>query len=157
MRKFVADANIGLRILVGKRDIDAASTPEQKAVIQEMVRTTQALIQLVAAGQISLQFPDAVVEEIVFVLQKVYGLDRADVSARVLPLIKAENVESSETIRETLRFFPTVNLDLVDIKLSVISKEQNLPVLTWDKGFSKLTACEYYAPSAIIQPSSESP
>jgi hypothetical protein len=62
---------------------------------------------------------------------------------------EAENVESSKIIRETLRLFSTVNLDLVDIKLSVLSNELAIPVLTWDKGFSKLS-CEYYSPSDVI-------
>ncbi|MFD0672256.1 hypothetical protein [Cohnella sp. GCM10027633] len=148
--KFIADANIGLRILVGNKDIEAASTPELKERQQQIVQDTLTLIRKVAEGKITLKFPDAVVEEMVFVLQKIYGLDRAEISSKILALIEAENVESSETIRETLRQYATVSLDLVDIKLSVESAEQNIPVLTWDKGFSKLSNCEYYAPSDVI-------
>lgn len=150
MTKFIADANIGLRILVGKKDIEAAGTPELKEQLTRIVQNTLTLIYKVSEGKVTLKFPDAVVEEMVFVLQKTYGLSKDEISTKMLGLIEAENVMSSETIRETLRLFPTVNLDLVDIKLSVLSAEQKTPVLTWDKGFSKLSNCEYYAPSDII-------
>lgn len=150
MQKYIADANIGLRILVGGKDIRVADTPERKEELKKMVAATRAVIQKVDKGEISLVFPDAVVEEMVFVLKGIYRLDRGEISSRILGLIEADNVESSETIRETLRQFATFNLDLVDIKLSVLSAEQKHPVLTWDKGFKKLKGCEYYAPSDII-------
>lgn len=150
MTTFLADANIGLRILVGNKDIEAASTPELKQKQQKLIETTIKLIHKVNDGDITLKFIDAVVEEMVFVLQKTYGLSKSEVSNKILGLIESENVESTETIREALRLFPTVNLDIVDIKLSVESAEQNIPVLTWDKDFSKLRNCEHYAPSDVI-------
>lgn len=150
MDKYIADANIGLRLLVGSKDIATAKTAEHKDKLQEMFDYTVKVAEKVEKGEVSLLFPDAVIEEMVFTLKSYYNLDRDVISASILELLEVENVESSATVRETLRQFATVNLDFVDIKLGVLSTEQKLPVLTWDKGFKKLNGCEHYAPSEII-------
>lgn len=149
MQKFIADANIGLRILVGDKDIAAAETSEQAERIRQIVERSHRIARMVDEGKASILFQDAVVVEMVYVLSKYYELPREEISEKILLLLEAENVESSLLIRETLRLFSTVNLDLIDIKLGLLSKELNIPILTWDKGFSKLD-CESYSPSEFI-------
>lgn len=149
MRKYAADANIGLRILVGKHDIDRAKSEEEREAAKRMYRHTRAILQKVNDGKIVLVFPDAVIEEMVFVMDRIYKVPRDKISSMILLLIEADGVEASMTVRETLRLFPTVKLDFVDIKLSIISKELGVPVLTWDKGFKLLDNCEYYVPSDL--------
>jgi Predicted nucleic-acid-binding protein, contains PIN domain len=149
MRRFIADANIGMRILVGDRDIAAAETPEKAEMLRAMYEDTRALLTQVSDGKVTLYFPDAVVEEMIFVLSKVYNLDREYISRKILTLLEADNIESTDTIRRALSQYATTNLDIVDIKLGVLSKELGSPVLTWDKGFSKLNF-EYYSPRDII-------
>lgn len=153
MQKLIGDANIGLRILVGDQDIAAAVSDQQRTRITSMVTDTRALIQHVSEGKIVLVFPDSVVEEMIFVMEKIYKLPRGRIATMILALIEAEGVESSTTIRDTIKLFPVLNLDVVDIKLGVLSKEQGIPVLTWDKGFKLIADCEYYTPSEVIQSS----
>ncbi len=150
MRKFTADANIGLRILVGDQDIAAAVSDAQEEMITSMVTYTKQLVRLINEGKIILVFSDAVVEEMVFVMEKMYKVPRERIAKMITVLIEADGVEASATIRETLKLYPTLKLDLIDIKLSVISKEQGIPVLTWDKGFKVITNCDYYTPKEVI-------
>jgi predicted nucleic-acid-binding protein len=154
MEKFFADANIGLRILVGNTDIAKASSKEAKEKIQQIVNDSVTLINLVNEGKITLLFEDSVVEEMIFVLDKQYRVSRGKISQGLLLLLEAENVEASSTIKTTLRRFSTTNLDINDIKLSVLSNEHGISILTWDKGFAHLD-CENYAPSDIIKKLSE--
>lgn len=150
--KFIADANIGLRILVGNKDIAvAADEDEDKRIAMErIVAQTRAIVQQVAEGKITLYFQDSIVEEMVFVMQKVYNVPRTNISKMILALIEAEGVEASQTIRETVRLYGTINLDLIDIKLYVVSRELGIPLLSWDKGFKKFKDLEYYMPGDIF-------
>ncbi len=150
MQKFTVDANIGLRILVGDQDIAAAVSDAQREKITSMVSYTRQLVQLVNEGKLILVFSDAVVEEMVFVMEKVYKVPRERIAMMISVLIEADGVEASTTIRETLKLYSALKLDLIDIKLSVLSKEQGIPVLTWDQGFKVITDCDYYTPKEVI-------
>jgi len=83
-------------------------------------------------------------------MSRIYNLDRKLTSEKLLALLEADNIVSSDTIRQSIRMYSTLNMDIVDIKLSVLSKEHGNPVLTWDKRFAKLD-CEYYSPRDIIK------
>ncbi|MEF3310839.1 hypothetical protein PV433_18310 [Paenibacillus sp. GYB004] len=149
MQKYAADANIGLRILVGNHDVALAKSDAERAAAELMYLRTRSVLQKVNNGEIVLVFTDAVIEEMVFVMDRIYKVAREKISSMILLLIEADGVEASTTIRDTLRLFAKIKLDFVDIKLSVISKELGIPILTWDKGFKQLDNCEYYAPSEL--------
>lgn len=149
MRQMLADANIGLRILVGQSDIQNAVNDKER-----MHNATREIVQKVYNGEIELLFEDAVVEEMVFVLTKFYRLPRSQVAEGVLVLLQSQNIVSSKIIKETLELYKQIDLDIVDIKLGVISKAQGIPILSWDKGFTKL-ANEYYSPSDLINDHNE--
>ncbi len=149
MKKFVADANIGLRMLVGRADLDAAKSQEERSQILHKIQITHQLMVEVDAGKASLVFDDAVVEEMVFVLRSHYKMPRSDIARSLLLLLDADNVNASDLIRDSVRLYGTTNVDIVDIKLSLLSKSLGVPVLTWDKDFNRLN-CEYYAPTDII-------
>ncbi|XID91589.1 hypothetical protein ACF3MZ_24245 [Paenibacillaceae bacterium WGS1546] len=149
MDKFVADANTGLRMLVGDADLNAAKTPEQRTEILKMNHYSLRLMAEVDEGRTTLVFDDSVIEEMVFTLRSYYKLPRDEISKSLLLLMEADNVETSELIRDTIRLYGTMNIDVVDIKLSLLSKQLNVPVLTWDRDFFKLN-CEHFAPSDII-------
>ncbi|MFC5469998.1 PIN domain-containing protein [Cohnella suwonensis] len=146
--KLLVDANIGLRILVGQHDIDVATSDKQRKNAEFMYEETRKVLVELANGRVVLLFSDAVVEEMIFVLNKSYGRGKAEISHRISALLAVVGIESSTAIREAVKLFGTVNLDIVDIKLSVLSKELGLPVLSWDSGFKPLN-CEYYSPDEL--------
>jgi predicted nucleic-acid-binding protein len=142
MQKLLADANIGLRILRGDKDIEANED------LRVMVEETREIAIKVEDGSLSLVFIDPVVAEMVYVMEKTYKESRQDISELILGLIEADGIESSKSIKEALRIYADTKLDIVDIQLNVLSKDLGIPVLTWDKGFKKLD-CEYYSPSDL--------
>ncbi|MFC4602022.1 PIN domain-containing protein [Cohnella hongkongensis] len=144
----LADANIGLRILVGQHDIELAISDTARKHSELKFLETKRLLGELAAGRVGLVFTDAVIEEMFYVLNKSYGKSRTEISAGITALLAVEGIESTSAIREAVKLYGTMNLDIVDIKLSVLSKELGLPVLTWDKGFKHLS-CEYYSPAEL--------
>lgn len=58
-------------------------------------------------------------------------------------------VGATTAMKEAVKKFATVNLDIVDLYLTELNRENGLPVLSWDKGFEKLD-CEHYSPKEIF-------
>ncbi|MGG3471404.1 hypothetical protein ABES02_28525 [Neobacillus pocheonensis] len=128
MKKLV-DANIGLRILLGDKDIAAITNPVQTAAMVTKVEETRKLVRQVEDGKLVLIFEDEVVEEMIFVMQKIYKVPRQDISELILDLIEADGVEASKLIKDALRIYAVKNLDIVDIKLYLRIKSLEYPYL----------------------------
>lgn len=139
--KFIADANVALRILRGPEDLFSPAA-------QEMALHAEWIVDQVDDGNMILHFPDSVIPEIVYVLHKSYKEPREQVSELILTLIEADGVEATTAMKEAVKKFATINLDIVDLHLAELNRENRLPVLSWDKGYKKLD-CEHYSPKEI--------
>ncbi|MEK4060947.1 MULTISPECIES: PIN domain-containing protein [Paenibacillus] len=143
MKKMLGDTNIAIRLLVGDKDIELSEGKEQ---VKVMVEETRKIAEKVTHGQLVLEIPDTVVAEMVYVLHSYYKVERAEISRLILGLLEVDGVESSTIMKTAVREYATNNLDIVDIQLAVLSRQYELPVLTWDSGFERLD-CDYKTPS----------
>lgn len=143
--KMYGDTNIAIRLLVGDKDI---AKNENDAKAKMMVRETIAIAEKVSRGELVLEFIDSVIIEMTYVLDKYYGVERAEASRLILGLLEADGVESSIIMKMALQIYPTVNLDIVDIQLAVLSQQNRIPILSWDRGYKHLD-CENKTPGDL--------
>lgn len=117
------DANAILRIILNDNE-DMA----KEAV--EFIRENQVLVR------------NEVLVEIVYVLQKVYKVDRTDICTSVTATISTSNVnaEHRDVVLFALNTFSSKNLDFVDCLLYAYHFANNDVVFTFDKDLKKLMA-----------------
>jgi len=117
----LVDANVILRFLLN----DDAEMAEQAK-------------KVVSGQKITLRYE--VIAEIVYVLQKIYGLPREEISTVLTQFISLENVETehTEVLTEAFRVFAKKNLDFVDCLLYAFNSIKNYSVFSFDKGLNTL-------------------
>jgi len=76
-----------------------------------------------------------VVAEIVYVLEKVYKIERSKICSELKDLIANVNVQvdSTEVLMESLNKFESSKLDFIDTILYAYSKVKNAEIYTFDK------------------------
>ena len=117
----LVDANVILRFLLND---DAEMAEQAKKVI---------------SGQ-KVTLRHEVIAEIVYVLQKIYGLPRGEISTVLTQFISLENVETEhmDVLSEAFRVFARKNLDFVDCLLYAFNSIKNYSVFSFDKGLNAL-------------------
>ena len=85
-----------------------------------------------------LLFPE-VIAEIIFVLLKVYRLDRKEIEDSVSTILCHENVcyLHADVVETTLRYFGSTNLDFVDCLLIGYATVEGHRIFTFDKKLNK--------------------
>lgn len=116
----ILDTNVLLRFLLGDNGEMA-----QKA--RELIQTKKILV------------PIEVVAEIVFVLSKVYGIDRKKIQSMVLQLMNTRNIYTpdNDLIICAIKYYAEGNLDFVDCLMIGYKKTGRYEVFTFDKALSK--------------------
>ena len=117
----LVDANVILRLLL--RD-DAEMSEHAVKVISEHKVT----------------FRYEVIAEVVYVLQKVYGIPREEISAAITRVISLENIETenADVLSEALSVFTKRNLDFVDCLLYSFNVVKGEGVFSFDKKLNAL-------------------
>jgi predicted nucleic-acid-binding protein len=117
----IADANVVLRYLLN----DSEDLSEKAAEILE-----NNVIFL----------PNEVIAEIVYVLEKVYKVERKYINSALMELFEYGNLEVGDIglIAESLKVFASRNLDFVDTLLYVYHKLGKHKVYTFDKKLNSL-------------------
>lgn len=84
--------------------------------------------------------PVEVIAEIVYVLQKVYKIDRKTTEAAVLTLTRHEHASTSElpVVQEALHVYGETNFDFVDCLMIGYAKLKGHRVVTYDKKLRKI-------------------
>lgn len=79
--------------------------------------------------------PFEVVAEIVYVLEKVYRIERNEISRSLKKLLKSENIHTydSDILNKALEIFRTKKIDFVDTLLCGYSLIKDDEVITFDK------------------------
>jgi len=79
--------------------------------------------------------PVEVVAEIVYVLSKIYGVERSVIAKTITDLTKLDNitVAQKEVVIHALGVFASTTFDFVDCLLIGYSKEQQYSVFTFDR------------------------
>lgn len=116
------DTNVLLRLILG-------DVPKQAAAVEK----------LLAKGQ-SYEIADVIIVEIIFVLEKVYEMPRAQVSENILGIIRNQSFNCNRKVFElalpTYRDTPSVSIvDCLTVAYASINKA--LPVYTFDKALVK--------------------
>ena len=122
-KKSVLDANVLLRFLLN--DI-----PSQVARIKLLLRE---------AADNSLVIPDVVITEMVFVMQKYYSLEKADIVEKISLILDFPKFKTNRKVIATaLDFYLQKNFSFTDAYLCALVKTgQNSPLYTFDKGILK--------------------
>ncbi len=117
----IADANVVLRYLLN----DSEDLSEKAAEILE-----NNVIFL----------PNEVIAEIVYVLEKVYKVERKNISSALMELFEYGNIEITDIalIAESLEVYASRNLDFVDTLLYAYHKLGKHKVYTFDKKLNSL-------------------
>ena len=84
--------------------------------------------------------PNEVFAEIVYVLEKVYRVEREEISNILLELLDYKNIEvyDLELIKTALKLYAKRRLDFVDTLLYAYKKVKNYEVYTFDKKLNNL-------------------
>jgi len=79
--------------------------------------------------------PFEVIAEIVYVLEKVYKIERAEISRSLKELLKGENIHTydSDILNKALEIFSSRKIDFVDTLLCGYSLVRDDEVITFDK------------------------
>lgn len=117
----IADANIILRYLLN----DHEELSEKATVI---IENNKVLL------------PNEVIAEVVYVLEKVYGVKNEEISDILLELFKYTNivVKDIEVLEEAFLLFGKRRLDFVDTLLYAYNKVKGYQVYTFDKKLNRL-------------------
>jgi len=126
MTKYIVDTNVFLRFLLkdNKKYFNQAKKYFTRA---KEHKTTLILLP-------------SVVFEIDYVLRGVYSLPRKESAEILSSLVKSPDLEIKERkiLIEAVEKYKKINIDLVDIYLSVVAKQQKAKVLSFDKDFKKI-------------------
>lgn len=112
----IVDANIVLRYLLNDHD-----------------ELSNKATMIIEGNKVLL--PNEVIAEIVYVLQKVYGIQNDKISETLLELLKYENiiVNDIEVLEEAFLLFGRRRLDFVDTLLYGYNKVKEYEIYTFDK------------------------
>ena len=114
----LVDANVILRYLLGDHE--------------EMAEEVRSVI-LAGAETVP-----AVLAEVVYVLDGVYGVPRAEIAAALLDLLDDVLVEPAGEMRTAVRTYGKTSLDFVDCMLVAACAESGRRVLTFDRKLRRL-------------------
>ena len=117
----LVDANVILRLL-----------------LRDNAEMTEQIIKVISRQSITLRHE--VIAETVYVLQKVYGLPRDEISTVLTQFISLENVETEhvDVLSEAFRVFAKKNLDFVDCLLYAFNSVKNYSIFSFDKELNTL-------------------
>ena len=115
------DANAIIRILLSDND-------EMEQEAKTFIRNNQVLIR------------NEIMAEIIYVLLKIYNIEKKEACRYILDLLKTKNVytEDKEVMRLAINTFCDNNIDFVDSLLYAYHSINNFDVFTYDKKLKKM-------------------
>ncbi len=115
------DANVILRYLLNDNE-------EMASEAEKAIKSQTALITI------------EVIAEVVYVLKRVYAIDKAEIKESVLGFLSETEVEEREVLVLGLEIYAEQNLDFVDCILYAYRCVKKYDILTFDKKLKKLLA-----------------
>ena len=150
METYLLDANVILRFL--RQDHP------------EMGVAARALFQAAARGEATLLLDDAIVAEVVYVLQGPYKQDRTAIAAALLALVRrvpAVRVLRSAAVMEAAlaRYRDHPGVDLADALLAALAKERGVAIASFDRDLDRFGDITRFDPltSPPPEPSPDQP
>ncbi|HAG08313.1 MAG TPA: nucleotide-binding protein [Desulfotomaculum sp.] len=129
------DANVALRYLL----------KDQEALFEEALQ----IMKLAQQGKIKLHLDLLTIAEMVWVLDSFYKYPRQQVAESVSAFANAEGVivEERELIFRALSDYSACRVDFVDAYLAARARNNNWPVVTFDKNHFKRLEAELFSAS----------
>ena len=121
--RILIDANVLLRFLLNDNEKQANEAKE------------------VISGGSCVLLPE-VLAEVVYVLSKVYGIDRDDISASIKKVLSRMHIDNYPVMDKALDNYEFKKLDFVDCILLAHNRTENSSVFTFDKELGKKLAGE---------------
>jgi len=123
---YIIDANLILRYLLN--DIPAQAD------------ITEAYFRQAKKGTISLTIPTVVVNEVLYVLVKVYKLTRTQLTDKLIAILDMDylDIEERSIVKETLKFYTKPSISFVDAYLLAKSQITDKELLTFDRRIKRL-------------------
>ena len=127
MAKKLVDANVILRYLL--RDDEPLF--QEASEILEKVRT----------GEEKVVILESVLTECVYVLLKVYGVDRSTIAEKLSGLLYYKGVANldKQDLIDSVNLFDQTPLSFVDCLLCAKSKNNAMPMVTFDEGLKNIS------------------
>jgi len=122
-RTVILDANIILRYLL--RDHE------------ELYKKAEEIFNRILLGELKAVIPTVIVAEVIYVLQKLYKVDRQTISEVLIELLKPKSIktENKDILFQALKIYANSNLDFADCLLCAYSKDYE--VISFDKDLKK--------------------
>ena len=116
----ILDANMILRYLIN-------DNIEMADYVENLIETAEVLI-----------LPE-VIAEVVYVMTKVYKLERSNTANGIIEFLKTDNVKTNcnNVIKKGLKLYGENNLDFVDCLLCAYHTESGYEICTFDKKLIK--------------------
>ncbi len=128
--KKIIDANVILRFFLGDDE--------------EKFLKTKAFVQKIEFGEDEILLTELVFAEVIWVLNKVYGIPRKEIVEKFSRFINYKGIKTflnKDIFLESLKLYAVHSIDIQDIFLSVLSKTEDSSVITFDKtDFKKLNS-----------------
>ena len=107
---------------------------------EKLYQRARAFFHRVRDGEESAFFPDSVIAECTFVLEKSYGVARDEVAARLLELIAFRGVDAQNRalLRTALSLYRSRNVDFVDAVIAATARERAWRVFSFDRDLERL-------------------
>jgi len=127
MAKKLVDANVILRYLL--RDDEPLF--QEASEILEKVRT----------GEEKVVILESVLTECVYVLLKVYGVDRSTIAEKLSGLLYYKGVANldKQDLIDSVKLFDQIRLSFVDCLLCAKSKNNAMPMVTFDEELKNIS------------------
>ena len=119
------DASVIVRYLTG-------DDKEQSASAADLFRAAQ-------SGKVKLVIPTSAIQETVYVLERLYDFEPADIAPKMISLLTLPNVDTPDSrwVVEALQFYRVKNSDFGDALLCAFALSEGCDVATFDKGIVK--------------------
>jgi len=127
MEKKLIDANVLLRYLL--KDDEA------------LFKKAYELLERVKDGKELIVIPESVLAECVYVLMRIYKVDRQTIAEKLKMLFLYKGVVNSdrEDLVDSIKLFGQTNLSIVDCIICAKSMNHKMPILTFDDELRKIS------------------
>ena len=133
--KKIVDANVLLRFLLG----DAPEQQEQTCTFLEKLEF----------GRVEALLTDIVLCEVVWVLAKVYKIDRSAIAeklGKLLGFIGLKTLFPTELYREAMRGYADTTADIQDCLIAALARSIDAEVITFDRNDYRKLGCLFHEP-----------
>jgi len=119
----IIDANVILRYLLCDHE--------------KLYKKAEEIFNQILLGELKAFIPTFIVAEVIYVLQKLYKVDRKVISQVLIDLLKPKNIKTKNKnlLFEALKIYAQNNLDFVDCLLCAYSKDYE--VVSFEKDLNK--------------------